>query len=104
MKDVSIGVSVFTLTALSSDRYFAIVDPLRKFHAHGKRKASATRSLRHLTSVLISFRTGGGRRATRMTLAIAVSIWLLAILCGLPALLGSNLKVQRVARVASCSC
>lgn len=36
MKDVSIGVSVFTLTALSSDRYFAIVDPLRKFHAHGK--------------------------------------------------------------------
>lgn len=35
-KDVSIGVSVFTLTALSGDRYFAIVDPLRKFHAHGK--------------------------------------------------------------------
>ncbi|XP_016947889.1 neuropeptide CCHamide-1 receptor [Drosophila biarmipes] len=69
MKDVSIGVSVFTLTALSGDRYFAIVDPLRKFHAHG-----------------------GGRRATRMTLATAVSIWLLAILCGLPALLGSNLK------------
>ncbi|KAH8402227.1 hypothetical protein KR009_010498 [Drosophila setifemur] len=69
MKDVSIGVSVFTLTALSGDRYFAIVDPLRKFHAHG-----------------------GGRRATRMTLAIAVSIWLLAILCGLPALIGSNLK------------
>ncbi|XP_001361197.4 neuropeptide CCHamide-1 receptor [Drosophila pseudoobscura] len=69
MKDVSIGVSVFTLTALSGDRYFAIVDPLRKFHAHG-----------------------GGRRATRMTLAIAVSIWLLAIICGLPALIGSNLK------------
>lgn len=36
IKDVSIGVSVFTLTALSGDRYFAIVDPLRKFHAHGK--------------------------------------------------------------------
>ncbi|KAH8309609.1 hypothetical protein KR059_012310 [Drosophila kikkawai] len=69
MKDVSIGVSVFTLTALSGDRYFAIVDPLRKFHAHG-----------------------GGRRATRMTLATAVSIWLLAILCGMPALLGSKLK------------
>ncbi|KAJ6646054.1 Neuropeptide CCHamide-1 receptor [Pseudolycoriella hygida] len=34
VKDVSIGVSVFTLTALSSDRFFAIVDPLRKFHAH----------------------------------------------------------------------
>jgi bombesin receptor subtype-3 len=35
-KDVSIGVSVFTLTALSADRYFAIVDPLRKLHATGK--------------------------------------------------------------------
>ncbi|KAH8277922.1 hypothetical protein KR018_010338 [Drosophila ironensis] len=69
MKDVSFGVSVFTLTALSGDRYFAIVDPLRKFHAHG-----------------------GGRRATRMTLAIAVSIWLLAILCGIPALIGSYLR------------
>ncbi|CAG9828878.1 unnamed protein product [Diabrotica balteata] len=31
-KDISIGVSVFTLTALSADRFFAIVDPLKKFH------------------------------------------------------------------------
>ncbi|XP_039955533.1 neuropeptide CCHamide-1 receptor [Bactrocera tryoni] len=69
IKDVSIGVSVFTLTALSGDRYFAIVDPLRKFHAHG-----------------------GGKRATRMTIAIAVSIWLLAILCAMPALIGTNVK------------
>ncbi|XP_065368195.1 neuropeptide CCHamide-1 receptor [Calliphora vicina] len=68
-KDVSIGVSVFTLTALSGDRYFAIVDPLRKFHAHG-----------------------GGKRATRMTIAIAISIWLLAIVCGLPALIGTYIK------------
>lgn len=37
-KDVSIGVSVFTLTALSGDRFFAIVDPLRKFHIHSKWK------------------------------------------------------------------
>lgn len=29
-KDISIGVSVFTLTALSGERYFAIVNPLRK--------------------------------------------------------------------------
>lgn len=36
IKDVSTGVSVFTLTALSSDRFFAIVDPLRKFQGHGK--------------------------------------------------------------------
>ncbi|KAM7344246.1 CCHamide-1 receptor isoform 2-T3 [Cochliomyia hominivorax] len=67
-KDVSIGVSVFTLTALSGDRYFAIVDPLRKFHAHG------------------------GKRATNMTIAIALSIWLLAILCALPALIATHVK------------
>lgn len=34
-KDISIGVSVFTLTALSADRFFAIVDPMRKLHASG---------------------------------------------------------------------
>ncbi|KAK9730706.1 7 transmembrane receptor (rhodopsin family) [Popillia japonica] len=31
-QDVSVGVSVFTLTALSADRFFAIVDPLKKLH------------------------------------------------------------------------
>lgn len=31
-KDVSVGVSVFTLTALSGERYCAIVNPLRKLH------------------------------------------------------------------------
>lgn len=36
IKDLSIGVSVFTLTALSADRFFAIVDPLRKFHTHSE--------------------------------------------------------------------
>lgn len=34
-KDISIGVSVFTLTALSADRFFAIVDPMRKLHVTG---------------------------------------------------------------------
>ncbi|KAI8124999.1 Neuropeptide CCHamide-1 receptor [Lucilia cuprina] len=72
-KDVSIGVSVFTLTALSGDRYFAIVDPLRKFHAHG-----------------------GGKRATRMTIAIALLIWVLAIICGLPALIGTYVKKVQI--------
>lgn len=37
-KDISIGVSVFTLTALSADRFFAIVDPLRKLHVTGNQK------------------------------------------------------------------
>lgn len=71
-KDVSIGVSVFTLTALSGDRFFAICDPLRKFHH------------------------GGGKRATRMTIAIALSIWVLAIICGIPAIRGSYIKVNSI--------
>lgn len=61
VKDISIGVSVFTLTALSADRFFAIVDPMRKLHTGG-----------------------GGRRATRLTVLSAVFIWILAIACALP--------------------
>ena len=68
-KDLSIGVSVFTLTALSGDRFFAIVDPLRKFHSHS------------------------GKRATRITVIIASSIWLLAACLGIPAIRGSYIKV-----------
>ncbi|XP_050098233.1 neuropeptide CCHamide-1 receptor-like [Anopheles aquasalis] len=73
IKDVSIGVSVFTLVALSGDRFFAIVDPLRKFHAHG-----------------------GGRRATRMTIATAVFIWLMAIAFAVPAIVGSHIKTVMI--------
>ncbi|XP_024889779.1 neuropeptide CCHamide-1 receptor-like [Temnothorax curvispinosus] len=61
-KDISIGVSVFTLTALSADRFFAIVDPMRKLHV-----------------------TGSGRRATRFTAIVAGLIWVLAIICAIPA-------------------
>ncbi|XP_017766627.1 PREDICTED: neuropeptide CCHamide-1 receptor-like [Eufriesea mexicana] len=61
VKDISIGVSVFTLTALSADRFFAIVDPMRKLHA-----------------------TGTGRRATRFAVIVAALIWLLAIMCSIP--------------------
>ncbi|XP_072377282.1 neuropeptide CCHamide-1 receptor [Diabrotica undecimpunctata] len=68
-KDISIGVSVFTLTALSADRFFAIVDPLKKFHT-----------------------SSGGRRATRITVCIAVSIWILAIICALPAAIASHVR------------
>ncbi|XP_063365354.1 neuropeptide CCHamide-1 receptor-like [Cydia amplana] len=68
-KDISIGVSVFTLTALSADRYFAIVDPLRKLHA-----------------------TGGSKRATRLTVATAIGIWLLAALLATPAYVGSYVR------------
>ncbi|KAG7206715.1 hypothetical protein KM043_000388 [Ampulex compressa] len=80
-KDISIGVSVFTLTALSADRFFAIVDPMRKLHV-----------------------TGSGRRATRFTAVVAVLIWLLAIVCAIPASF-SYIRVFRVNRnVSFCAC
>ncbi|KAK1122323.1 hypothetical protein K0M31_009545 [Melipona bicolor] len=72
VKDVSVGVSVFTLTALSADRFFAIVDPMRKLHA-----------------------TGTGRRATRFTVIVAAMIWLLAIMCAIPGSF-SYIKVFKV--------
>jgi bombesin receptor subtype-3 len=59
-KDTSIGVSVFTLTALSADRYCAVVNPLRKLQ---------TRSL---------------------TVVVAISIWVAAIICALPGAIISN--------------
>ncbi|XP_050424286.1 neuropeptide CCHamide-2 receptor-like [Adelges cooleyi] len=54
-KDVSIGVSVFTLTALSAERYCAIVNPIR----------------RHVSS-------------KPFTLITAVAIWILAIVLAIP--------------------
>ncbi|XP_011500077.1 PREDICTED: gastrin-releasing peptide receptor-like [Ceratosolen solmsi marchali] len=71
-KDTSIGVSVFTLTALSADRFFAIVDPMRKLHA-----------------------TGSGNRATKFTKIVATLIWILAIFCALPASF-SYIRIFRV--------
>ncbi|XP_018359747.1 PREDICTED: neuropeptide CCHamide-1 receptor-like [Trachymyrmex cornetzi] len=60
-KDISVGVSVFTLTALSADRFFAIVDPMRKLHV-----------------------AGSGKRTIRFTAIIVVLIWILAIICAIP--------------------
>ncbi|KAG8327029.1 Neuropeptide CCHamide-1 receptor [Homalodisca vitripennis] len=68
-KDISIGVSVFTLTALSADRFFAIVDPIRK-----------------------QFSSIGGRGATRVTVMIALAIWGLAVVFSLPAAFRSHLQ------------
>ncbi|XP_014475319.1 PREDICTED: gastrin-releasing peptide receptor-like [Dinoponera quadriceps] len=79
VKDISIGVSVFTLTALSADRFFAIVDPMRKLHV-----------------------TGSGRRATHFTVIVAVLIWILAIVCAIPASF-SYIRVFRVNRNVSFS-
>ncbi|XP_025409814.1 neuropeptide CCHamide-1 receptor-like [Sipha flava] len=68
-KDISIGVTVFTLTALSADRFFAIVDPMRKLHA-----------------------SVGGRRATKFTVTVAVVIWCLAVACAMPAAVYSYIR------------
>jgi hypothetical protein len=59
-KDVSIGVSVFTLTALSAERYYAIVNPIR----------------RHVA----------GRVTTKpVTQITTVGVWVLAVLLAVPA-------------------
>ncbi|KAF4520487.1 hypothetical protein B566_EDAN004738 [Ephemera danica] len=65
VKDLSVGVSVFTLTALSADRFFAIVDPMRKHTA---------------------------RQATKLTITTAIGIWILSIGCATPVLVGSYLR------------
>ncbi|XKL66648.1 hypothetical protein PGB90_010068 [Kerria lacca] len=69
-KDISIGVSVFTLTALSADRFFAIVDPLKKLHS-----------------------SIGGRRATKFTIIVTVSIWIFSFLCATPAAAFSYIRI-----------
>ncbi|XP_016966623.1 neuropeptide CCHamide-2 receptor [Drosophila biarmipes] len=61
-KDISIGVSVFTLTALSGERYCAIVNPLRKL------------------------------QTKPLTVFTAAIIWILAILLGMPSVLFSDIK------------
>ncbi|XP_012217556.1 neuropeptide CCHamide-1 receptor-like [Linepithema humile] len=72
-KDLSVGISVFALTALSADRYFAIVDPW-KFHA-----------------------TGSKRRTMRFAAAFVGLIWFLAIVCATPAVF-SYLRYFKVNR------
>lgn len=37
---------------------------------------------------------GGGRKATRMTIAIAVMIWVLAIVFAIPAIMGTHIRVS----------
>ncbi|KAM8713784.1 hypothetical protein ACLKA7_014021 [Drosophila subpalustris] len=61
-KDISIGVSVFTLTALSADRYCAIVNPLRKL------------------------------QTKPLTVFTAVIIWVFAIILGMPSFVISDIK------------
>ncbi|XP_054267321.1 neuropeptide CCHamide-2 receptor-like [Macrosteles quadrilineatus] len=62
-KDVSIGVSVFTLTALSAERYCAIVNPFR----------------RHMST-------------KPLTIVTALSIWMVSLILALPAAIFSNVQ------------
>ncbi|KAF3420021.1 hypothetical protein E2986_11344 [Frieseomelitta varia] len=66
-KDISIGVSVFTLTALSAERYCAIVNPIR----------------RHVA----------GLSAKPLTILIACLIWILAIILAMPAAFFSHVPI-----------
>ncbi|XP_008185421.1 neuropeptide CCHamide-2 receptor-like [Acyrthosiphon pisum] len=66
-KDVSIGVSVFTLTALSAERYCAIVNPIR----------------RHVSS-------------KPFTLMTAVAIWILAVVLATPSATFSHLATEPI--------
>ena len=69
VKDLSMGVSVFTLTALSAARYFPVVDPMR------------TRS------------GGPGRSPARFTACCSLGIWMLSGLLASPAAVNSHLFV-----------
>ncbi|XP_066996428.2 neuropeptide CCHamide-1 receptor-like [Anabrus simplex] len=76
-KDVSIGVSVFTLTALSAERYCAIVNPIK----------------RHV---------GGGRMSAKaFTLLVAVGIWVLAFLFALPDAINSYVRTVPIPDIQS---
>ncbi|TDG39986.1 hypothetical protein AWZ03_013591 [Drosophila navojoa] len=65
-KDISIGVSVFTLTALSGERYCAIVNPLRKL------------------------------QTKPLTVFTAVIIWVFAIMLGMPSFVVSDIQSYNI--------
>ncbi|KAK3914368.1 Neuropeptide CCHamide-1 receptor [Frankliniella fusca] len=65
--DVSEGVSVFTLTALSAARYFPVVEPMR-------------------------VRSGGPSPGVRCTAACSVAIWAVSLVCAAPPLIMAHLR------------
>jgi bombesin receptor subtype-3 len=67
VKDLSVGVSVFTLTALSAERYCAIVNPMRR-HA------------------------GGILGSKTVTMCTAVGIWVLSTIFAVPSAIFSQLR------------
>jgi len=67
VKDLSVGVSVFTLTALSAERYCAIVNPMRR-HA------------------------GGILGSKTVTLCTAVGIWIVSLIFATPSAIFSRLR------------
>lgn len=85
-KDVSIGVSVFTLTALSAERYCAIVNPLRKlqvsFNEKKKRNTGRKKNLQGAQNFFLQTKP--------LTVLSAILIWVLACIFALPSALFSN--------------
>lgn len=75
-KEISIGVSIFTLVALAADRYNGIVNPLRKLNR--------------------------GQRSTWVHVTVSF-IWICAILFALPSLLVSEVLLAPDGKIAFCS-
>ncbi|XP_042885591.1 neuropeptide CCHamide-1 receptor-like [Penaeus japonicus] len=73
VREISVGVTVFNLTALSADRYLAIVSPIRK--------------------------AVGAAGAT--TVRVAVGIWLLAVVLAVPTAVFSHVQVFEVSEEKS---
>ncbi|XP_011704113.1 PREDICTED: gastrin-releasing peptide receptor-like [Wasmannia auropunctata] len=79
-KDISIGVSVFTLAALAAERYCAIVNPIR----------------RHMA----------GLRANPLTILTVTLIWVLAIVLAMPSALFANvysIEIHENLTISICS-
>lgn len=66
-KDISIGVSVFTLTALAADRYCAIVNPLRKLQVGARLFFGINSNFRRKERGKIDDKRSGQRRAAIAT-------------------------------------
>lgn len=86
-REISIGVSVFTLTALAADRYCAIVNPLRKLQVNHTLPTALNYSLTLMLDVSCLTRTSQTRP---ITVIVAVFIWLLAIALAMPSAIVSD--------------
>lgn len=83
---ISVSIFFYTMTTMQNFEFFYLWR-----HTH----------LEWLSAYLLSYNLfyvfipGGGKKATKITVAIAVGIWFLAFLTAVPALVGSHIKAVR---------